>query len=390
VIISGLLSAATFVSAGVVSLREMPPVAEVPRPVTSLRLASKVAIDEALLAGVLLMQPPVRRQDLPRVARELGDALALFEASGWLDRPADYHQQPRALDAPRIEAGHFPAKSLPGGIGYQHLAFDSEYEPREGEPGRERWLGYRNNREAHAWVLRHPEAERRWLVCIHGAGMGYPLTDIGAFDPRGYHQRLGLNLLLPVLPLHGPRSIGRISGQASTGADVLNTVHMQAQAMWDIRRLVSWIRAQGGNAIGVFGISLGGYTAALLSVLEPRLACVIAGIPVTDPAGLCFGTNFSEADRLALESSNITEERMRRALRVVSPLVLEPQVPVERRAIFGGVADRIVPPDQVRALVSHWDEPRTCWYQGSHMTFMWDREVRALVRSTLDEAGLLG
>ena len=39
---------------------------------------------------------------------------------------------------------------------------------------------------------------------------------------------------------------------------------------------------------------------------------------------------------------------------VVSPLALMPRVAHERRYIFGAVADRLVPPDQVRDLWEHW------------------------------------
>ena len=51
----------------------------------------------------------------------------------------------------------------------------------------------------------------------------------------------GLNVVLPVLPLHGAR---KIKGAAFPGEDVLDDVHAAAQAVWDIRRLLSWIRSQ--------------------------------------------------------------------------------------------------------------------------------------------------
>jgi esterase/lipase len=38
--------------------------------------------------------------------------------------------------------------------------------------------------------------------------------------------------------------------------------------MWDIRRILHWIRAQGAPSVGVHGVSLGGYQTALLAALE--------------------------------------------------------------------------------------------------------------------------
>jgi len=399
VLISGFLSACSFVSAGIVSLRGMSLPPGIPLQPPSLRLASKVAIDEALVgaSSPFLVQPSPNKDKLRRVGRELDATLEFFETRGWFQMPADYHRQPPNLKKPRIVIRRFPTKRFPGGIDYEHVSFPSEYEPWKREQGRERWLDFRKNREAHAWVLRHPKPDRPWLVCIHGTGMGNPFLDIGAFysllsfEPQVFHVGLGLNLLFPVLPLHGPRRTSWIGGHPALGGNVINTIHLMAQAMWDIRRLVSWIRAQGGDLVGIIGISLGGYTAALLSALEPGFACVIAGIPITDFAGSLFYTHATEADRLAFKSVDITEERMRRALRVVSPLALESQVPADRRAIFGGVADCIVPPDQVNALISHWGNPRTHWYRGGHMTTcMPEPGVRTLVRSTLEEANFLG
>ena len=76
-------------------------------------------------------------------------------------------------------------------------------------------------------------------------------------------------------------------------------------------------------------------------------------------------------------------------MRVVSPLALEPRIPVERLAIFGGVADRIVPPDHVRDLWEHWQRPRIHWYQGAHVTFRLHSEVGRLVSESLGSAGLV-
>ena len=67
------------------------------------------------------------------------------------------------------------------------------------------------------------------------------------------------------------------------GEDVLDNVHGAAQSVWDIRRLVSWIRTQDpGARIGVNGVSLGGYITSLVASLEDGLACAIVGVRVVD------------------------------------------------------------------------------------------------------------
>ncbi len=381
-ILLALLSAASFVAAGQMSLRITPETEGVPAVRGGAAMAAKVAADEAILSTMSVTRSLPRGARVDRIRAEIDDALQVFASLAWLEKPESYHRQPLALDAPRIRQ----ARSR--GIDFEHLSFDSEYEPHAEEPGRERWLGYTKNRTAHAWVLRHAGPPRPWLVCIHGYQMGSPLVDLGAFDPRVYHRKLGLNMLLPVLPLHGDRKFGRRSGDGFMSANALDTVHAEAQAMWDIRRLLSWIRAQEPPSIGVFGLSLGGYNAALLASVEPGLDCAIPGSPATGFERLLF-EHAHDAQARELRERGVTPEALFEVFRVVSPLVLEPKVAAEGRGIFGGVADRLVPPDQVRDLYEHWGRPRIEWYQGGHVTFLREPGVRSLIESTLRAGGLL-
>ncbi len=158
--------------------------------------------------------------------------------------------------------------------------------------------------------------------------------------------------------------------------------------MWDVRRLLSWVRAQEAPAIGALGLSLGGYNTALLASLESELVCAIPGIPASDFARLFF-EHSHDSQQNEMRAQGLTPELLREVLRVVSPLVLEPKVAPEGRAIFAGVVDRLVPPEHVRALHRHWGEPPIVWYQGGHVTFMREPQVRACVETTLRSSGLI-
>jgi len=375
------VSAASFLASGVVALRQEPPVPGVPDPRPSLGLHLQVACDEALLAWMQVRVEARTGRDRARIRQEVEEAAALFDARGWLEKPEAYHQTPPPLESP----GLAPARAWR--IDHEHLRFESEYEPRPEEPGRERWLGYAANRTAHAQILRHPGGPRPWLLCIHGYQMGEAGVNLMAFEPRYYHQRLGLNLAVPVLPLHGPRRVGRQSGDRFLSGDPLDSLHAEAQAMSDLRRLLDWIRRQGAPAVGVTGLSLGGYQTALLASLEEDLACAVAGIPLTDITRAVW-RHGPPLHLLHAEAEGLVRDRVAEVLRPVSPLALAPRVPRERRFIFGGVADRLVPPDQVRDLWEHWERPRIVWYQGAHLTFRSHRAVRELVRDALREGGL--
>ena len=354
----------------------------IPSPRWDLRLYSKVAMDEIFFATELVLAPFLSYRDRGRVAQELSNALELYQARGWLDDPASYHPEPPPLERVELE----DLRSAWGE--YQHLRYPSEYAPHPGEPGRERWLGHAANRTAHARVFEHPGEPRPWLVCVPGYRMGHRMVDFAGFHARWLHRSLGLNVAIPVMPLHGPRRVGRRGGDGFLTGDFIDTIHAQAQAVWDVRRLIGWLRARGAPTVGIYGVSLGGYTAALLASLERDLGCVIAGIPAADFLRLMQAHVPPFVVRAATRIG-LSLERIRRVLRVVSPLALRPQVPHEHRFLYAGLADQLALPDQARDLWQHWDRPHLTWYQGSHVSFLWEGEVKTLLQKALSSSGLL-
>jgi hypothetical protein len=382
------LSAASGWAIGSLGLRLVERWEDVPEPLASVRAAFEVAVDSAVLAQMALRAPARgMRGNNERVAGEVHAALEMYRERGRVETPAAYHVTPPPLEKPELR------RRRARGVDFEHLQFESGYEPHDGEPGRERWLSYAPCRTGHAWVLRKhdpaPEtgSSRPWLICIHGYQMGTPVVDFGAFRPAWLHRRLGLNLVLPVLPIHGPRRIHRASGDGFLSGELLDTVHALAQAAWDLRRIVSWVRAQGATQIGVYGLSLGGYSTALLASLEPGFTCAVAGIPATDFARLSWKHGPQDSLRRAEEAGIGLGETVN-LTKVVSPLVLQPQLPRERRYIFGGTADQLVPPDLVRDLWWHWEKPAMHWYPGAHCTFSSHSAVRRFVEGALRESGL--
>jgi len=346
----------------------------------SLRLAAHAAVDEILVALVKSARRPLSVGDAERVRTETLEALELFGRCGLLDRPAEYHRTPPPPAAVRIAPAGAP------GLRFEELVWASGYEPPVGEPGRERWMGFEANHTAYARMLRHPGGPRPWLVCIPGAGMGNAALDLAVFRAARLHKTLGLNVALPVLPRHGPRKAGEALDIRFPSEDLLDNVHGLAQAVWDIRGLLSWLRAEEAEAIGIQGVSLGAYVAALCAAFDDDLACVIAGVPASDLSAL-FRHHIPPVRRGP--SPHLTQEA-HLVHKVVSPLALRPLVPTERRFIFAGLADRMAHPvHQVHELWLHWDRPRIAWYAGSHMGFVRSRVVREFVSRALEESGLV-
>ncbi len=349
----------------------------------SLGLALQVLLDEVLISSFKNPRLLPRRADYERAAIEVAEAFHLYRERGWLDDPESYHQSPAAPTAWSTRGERVLGQP------YEHLSFQSGYEPHRGEPGRERWLERDANRIAHAWVLHQADPGRPWLVCVHGFGTGAPFVDLRAFRARRLHSEHGLNVVVPVLPLHGPRQqSGVASGDGFMSIDLVDTIHALAQSAWDVRSLLNWARAVGGDApVGIWGLSLGGYVASLVAELDEGLACAIAGIPATDIVDLYHRHSPPAVRKRALEHGALGPEATA-VQRVVSPLVLTPKLPKDRRFVFAGVGDRMSTSGQAQRLWDHWERPRVAWYPGGHVGFWWAGSINRFVTEALISCGL--
>ena len=353
---------------------------ELPVRRPTLALAAQAFGDEIVLLGFHLLRSAPDARRVERIIREVIAAVDFYGEKGWLEEPEGFFAAPPPLSDISIR----PVTSL--GRTYERFSFDSEYEPSVGEPGRERWLSYTSNSREYGLLLRHRQP-RPWLVCVHGAEMGRAALDLALFRAWHLHRDLGLNVVLPVLPTHGPRARGVPKGAAFPSEDVLDNVHGVAQAVWDIRRLLSWIRSQDTDAtIGLNGISLGGYLTAMVAALDDGLTCAILGVPIANllelvarHAGLSDYDDLRQMLALAKPIGAMT-----------SPLALSPCVPLDGRFIYAGIADRLVHPrDEAARLWEHWGRPEICWYPGGHTGFFRSRPVQRFIDDALVKSGLV-
>lgn len=352
-----------------------------PRIRMSAALAAHVAVDESLMALFTTPNKFPRRADYERVGREVAEAADLFEARGYLDDPRSYHGDPPPLVDVRQRDGWAMGER------FRVLDWDSGYEPPDDVPGRDRWLSLDANRRAAAWVMEHRTPGRPWLVLVHGFGMGTPFLDLLGFRAGHLHRELGCNLAAIVLPGHGSRGTTALSGEDFLSFEMMNSVHGLAHSVWDIRRLISWIRLRSRGDIGVMGVSLGGYLTALVAAFEPDLAAVVAGIPVSDFPALYRQHSPRHVQLRAIEHG-ILDGTASRVHRVVSPLTMSPLVEPAGRFIFAGLGDRMAVPEQAHRLWEHWAGPDICWYPGNHVGYLWSPKVSEFVDHSLSRRGL--
>lgn len=346
-----------------------------------MRLRAHAAVDEvAHRLGTFLH--PMNRMDLARVSAETDRALELFGREGWLADPTLYHPEPPPLHDLEVETHRRRGRV------FESATFPSGFDIHLEEPGRQRWFGtdYRRNVLTHVRLFQHDDPGRPWVVCVHGTGMGWSGTDFVAFGVDRLHRELGLNVAIPVLPLSGPRRPeGRFQIWFPTN-DHMDNVHALAQSVWDLRRLISWIRGIGGERIATYGVSLGGYVVALHAAYDDDLAAVIAGIPAAE-----FTRMFEKhIDAAVMRDHPTLMERGRSLHGVVAPLEITPRVPVDRRFVYGALSDRLVDPvEQAYALWEHWERPALQWYDGGHVGFSRSEQVQSFVTGALRSSGML-
>jgi len=344
-------------------------------------LHAGVAADEA--ARLWLELRPLCRPhpEYARLAAEARVAADRNQEEGWLARPERAHPIPPPLEKP-----HLAPDRLAGLAGVEHLSFASEFEPQDPEI-REEYMALRRNRTCHAVLVRDRRVARPTLIFVHGFGMGWAPLDARVAGVEWLHRVLGLDVAMFVLPLHGLRSEGRYSGAGLLDGPLVTNAAL-GQAVWDLRRLTGYLRGEGTPAVGVFGLSLGGYAAAVYASVEERLGCAVV---MNAPAALdaLFWRELPPLLTAAARAEGLSPHVLDHAWARHAPLRMRPRVPHGARLVIGGLADRIVPPEQVARLWEHWGEPPVHWFPGTHLLWRGRAQLRERLGSHL-RATLLG
>ncbi|MDH5171899.1 MAG: alpha/beta hydrolase, partial [Gammaproteobacteria bacterium] len=180
----------------------------------------------------------------------------------------------------------------------------------------------------------------------------------------------GYDILLYTLPHHGRRRsrLSPFSGHGLFSGGLSHLNESMAHAVHDFRIFVDYLESRGVSKIGVTGISLGGYTSALLAAVEDRLHFSIPNVPVASLPDLVlewYPINLAIKSLLKLSGTSVREAR--HMLAVHSPLTYQPLIPKERLMVIAGAGDRLAPPKHARLLWDHWDRPRIHWFPGNHL-----------------------
>ena len=286
-----------------------------------------------------------------------------------------------APPAPRgLTASH--VRDLPLGGECVDLQWESGWQPQE-PLGRAGYLAFAENRFAQARLLRHARPSPA-IICLHGYRAGVHRLEELAWNAMRLY-RLGLDVALLTLPFHARRAPrGRLAPMfpsARTG----RTVEGFGQAVWDLRALLGWLRARGAPHVGVAGMSLGGYTAALAATVEPRLDFAVLFIPLGDLTDVAV-------EHEALRGQQIPEalrEAGKRALQLIRPLARKPVIPGSRILVVAAKGDRITALETHAVMLArHFSAPLVT-FPGGHLIQLGRQVGFAAMDRLLESAGVL-
>lgn len=234
---------------------------------------------------------------------------------------------------------------------------------------RDRCGSYERNNVVHAQHWRHDDGPHPTLCVIHGF-MGSAYLFNGLFFSLPWFYRSGYDVLLYTLPFHGRRAekYSPYSGYGLFANGFAGFAEAMAQAVHDFRSLVDYLEFTGVDRVALTGMSLGGYTSALIACVDDRVQAVIPNVPVVTPETMVEEW-WPASILVGLEKwvSGTDDELSTAAAMYHSPLNYPAVVPKDRRLIIAGLGDRLAPPQQAEMLWRHWDRCAFHWFPGNHI-----------------------
>lgn len=236
--------------------------------------------------------------------------------------------------------------------GVWDLAWASTFEPFLAAVA-DRYQSRVENRTARARVfLAAPPDKittRPAVIAIHGYMGGHWLLEEAQW-PIPWMLRRGLDVALPVLPFHALRGGVARGAPPFPSADPRLTNEGFRQAAADILGLADWFRARGAPHVGVIGMSLGGYTSALLATVSSAIDFVMPMIPLASIADFA-----REQGRLGVrDQADEQHAALERANWVVSPFARPLKVQKERALVVAAQNDCITPAAHAARIASHF------------------------------------
>lgn len=204
------------------------------------------------------------------------------------------------------------------------------------------------------------------VIVLHILGGDFDLSRLFA---RQLAQG-GVAALFVKLPYYGPR---RPPGTKTrmVSENPRETVAGMRQAILDIRRGVAWLASQqevDAERLGVFGVSLGGITSALVMAIEPRLSMGCFMLAGGDVAKVAWDNPELTKLRDRWLAQGGTKEEFFALWKSIDPVTYAERARGKKMLMLNARHDEIIPPACTESLWRALGEPEIVWYDAGHIT----------------------
>jgi len=219
------------------------------------------------------------------------------------------------------------------------------------------------------------------LILLHGWLMDGPQLAVYRSWARHVAQR-GIEVWMPRLPYHLERAEpGEVSGQRCLSPDLSTSLDAVRQAVAETRLLARWLRRRGATSVGLWGMSLGGWAAALAATLDADWDALALWAPVASPAEVLFESGLVELLRDAIVDGGLSQEDFAVAeMAAMTPALSDNRVPRPKVLIVAGAYDQVISPPSIARMARRWNTD-VRWLPHGHISLMLSR---APIRSTAE------
>ena len=205
--------------------------------------------------------------------------------------------------------------------------------------------------------------ERPTVLLLHGWN---DATDHYVRFPRMAAQfnRNGFNAATLEAPFHFQRRPCQLGAWSNfLCPDILRTVEAVRQAVSETRAFAEWLRQQGCPAVGLLGVSLGGWLAGLTVCHDARFSCAVLLVPVASLDRMLEEAPFCCDIRLAWKGRPVEAGKL-------NLTEVRPAIPRQNILLIEAVHDLFVPAETMEELWRAWDQPEIWRLRHGHISVL--------------------
>jgi hypothetical protein len=218
----------------------------------------------------------------------------------------------------------------------------------------------------------------RTMLIAHG------LMSVSDYGYRHWARKLnacGWNAIFIHLPYHyARRPRGFWTGELAVTPDLIRNVEGMRQCVIELRALCKWLRDQGSEEIGGWGMSYGGWVMSILAAVERGMSCMILVEPMINVESGTWSSPASRVIQRKLRAVGVDVEDARPHFRLCCPRYMDLKCVSENVLLLSGEYDVMTPAKEIRDLHLLWKGSHYFSFPQGHVGYLLMRESFRLAR----------